>query len=151
MGIRDLNIKGKTRRITKFDKKSSTRVPVDTIHVQLNNKEEQLRVLEASRILVKSPVFKDIFINRELTINESQREYQLRQEKRERTSKLAWVASDGRRFGYNGKSVFTWCIKFINGRRQVSEFWHNPEETERLRRGASKSPNPAGSTGGNVD
>ena len=55
IGISHTNVAGKTRRITKHDKTKNKRVPVDTIHVQLESKEEQQKVLAAARDLRKNP------------------------------------------------------------------------------------------------
>jgi len=139
IGINDVVVAGKTRRITKFDGATKKRVQSETVQVQLCSSDEQTRILAAAKGLKAQQQTQHVYINKELTQLENEREYQLRQERRVRTDKLIWQAKDGRKFGVKNNKVFSWCIKFINGQRKVSEFWYNDEEAKKLQDEATKT------------
>jgi len=121
IGINDVDVGGKIRRITKFDGATKKRVQSETVQVQLGSSDEQTRILAAAKGLKSKQQMQNVYINKELTQLENEREYQLRQERRVRTDKLIWQAKDGRKFGVKSNKVFSWCIKFINGQRKVEE------------------------------
>ena len=138
IGIQDVDVDGKTRRITKYDSTTKKRIQTDRVQVQLGSNMEQQNILEAAKRLKTIVGMKNVYINKELTQVENEREYQLRNERRKLMEKLKWKATDGRLFGIRKKRVFSWCIKFINGQRKVGEFWYNETETAKLKNGAKK-------------
>jgi len=138
IGIQDVDVDGKTRRITKYDSTSKKRIQTDRVQVQLSSSMEQQKILYAAKKLKTIDGMKNVYVNKELTQVENEREYHLRNERRKLMEKLKWKATDGRLFGIRNKRVFSWCIKFINGQRKVGEFWYNETETAKLRNGAKK-------------
>lgn len=115
--------KNKTRRIINKDKTA----PTSLIQVSLDNNQQQTEILQKAKSL-RSGKYSAIFINRELTKNESFVEYSLRKERNKKNEKLMWIAGK-QRFDYskakgaNQGKPYTWTIKTVDGARKVTQFW----------------------------
>ncbi len=123
--------------ITKIFKGSDNNSsPTNLIKVALHSEADQSDLLSRARNLRNSTNFKKVYINKELTKNESFIEYTLRKERAEKSKGHTHKTKSGRLFSYtktkdgSPNKPFAWTIITTNGVRKVGEYWLKDEEVE---------------------